>query len=177
MTFILKKTDAEKARLLLQDWNDRFSKKNKGILPVIKNAESIAKQMIETLKSEKHGHIWVAVHEESKESCGVLIADDHKDGFIIRFLISNLLNKEAKGSGRFLVEELIKLADKRNLSIRTTSQSADKFWKKCPGFQLDQSNPTDYRYQPSSSASLNFFQPESQKGKKNGSGSSSKNRP
>lgn len=172
MSFLIEKIDAEKMRLLLQDWKISFSKKKKVTAAKVRNAESIVEQMIDSLRSQKHGHLWLAKHETSKETCAVLIGDDHKDGFIIRFVLSNILDEQTKGSGRFLVQEMMNLADKRNFSIRTTSQNADKFWKGCPGFQLDRSNPTDYIYKPNSLTSQSFFKnpPPQQETKKNGPG-------
>lgn len=39
-----------------------------------------------------------------------------------------------------------------NWSVQTTSQNADAFWKKWPGFVLDKLNPTDYIFQPQNPA-------------------------
>lgn len=143
MTFELKKITAKEMSLIVEMWRDSFSRK-KGGDPITKNALSIATQMQDSLARSGHGHLWLAKDNTKEQGYALLIADDHKDGLIIRFLLSNIFDAEAKGSGKFLVQEMVNFAEKRGLNIRTTSQNADAFWKKCPGFQLDPSNPPDY---------------------------------
>lgn len=125
--------------------------------PKTKAAASIVEQMLNCLTNEKHGHLWIAKNTESKKICAVLIGNDNKNGLVIRFILSNVFELEAKGSGKFLIHEMVKLAKKNTLAIRTTSENADAFWKKCPGFQLDKLNPPDYICTPQKPSTQKFF--------------------
>lgn len=110
----------------------------------ITNANSIVKQSIDSLSSARHGHIWVATLNSKR--CAILIADDSKDELIIHFLSANTLDPEAKGSGTFLVQEMLKLAQKTHKTIRTTPENAEKYWKDKMGFHPDPLDPTQYIY-------------------------------
>ncbi|KTD47775.1 hypothetical protein [Legionella quateirensis] len=160
MTFVLEKINAETLLEQLQKWNSVFSKKRK-MSKIEHNAKSIFNQIVESL-NERHGYLWIAKRDE--QLCAVLIGDDSKNELIIRFLLSNVFDVQAKGSGAFLVREIQSFANKKNLTIRTTSQNADAFWAKS-SFQLDADNPPDFIYKPSQIAPASFFKTLSPKEK------------
>ncbi|MBL7479177.1 hypothetical protein [Legionella bononiensis] len=161
MTFVLEKINADTLLEQLQKWNSVFSKKRK-MNKIENNAISIFNQIVESL-NERHGYLWIAKRDE--QLCAVLIGDDSKKGLIIRYLLSNVFDVQAKGAGAFLVREMQSFADKKNLSIRTTSQNADAFWARS-SFQLDADNPPDFIYKPSQIVLGQFFKPVLQKEKK-----------
>lgn len=147
--FTLEKTEKNSVPeviIVLEDWKRLFAKKRQ--FPTVVNAESIVSQMLDVLKTEKHGFLWLAKHPETHKTSAVLIANDLKNEIVIRFLVSNVLDKQSKGAGKFLVSEISKFANIRNRTIRTTSQNAKKFWENCPGFQFDHSNPPDFIHKP-----------------------------
>lgn len=145
MGFIKQTIKTEDMGVILQKWYTQFSKKKSD--SKTKNAASIASQMIKAL-TEKNGYLYMAKDDINGNPQALLIANDCKNGLIIRFVLSNVLCPEAKGSGKFLVQEMVSFAEKRDLAIRTTSQNADAFWKNCPGFKLDKNNPTDFIFIP-----------------------------
>ncbi|WP_131783259.1 hypothetical protein [Legionella gresilensis] len=148
MKFKAEKVDSKRMLEVLSDWEKKFLSKKRNKIET--NAQSIATQMIKTLKDERHAHFLLAKSDESNKPCALLIGDEKDKLIIIRFILSNVFDTDAKGSGRFLVEAITKFADAKKFSIRTTSQNADAFWKKCPGFKLDEANPPDFIYKPDS---------------------------
>lgn len=108
-------------------------------------AKSIVKQSINSLTKEVHGHIWTA--NRGPEVCAVLIADDCKDGLVIRFLVAN--GKEnGKGAGTFLVQKMLELAKKTRETIRTTPENSRKYWENKMGFKPDPANCVQLIYTP-----------------------------
>ena len=99
---------------------------------MLKTAKSISTQVIDSLESEKHGHIWIAYKD--KLPCAILIGDDSKKGLVIRYLVANLLNEDSKGSGSFLVQEMIALAKRTNQLVLTRPENSEKYWKQKMGF-------------------------------------------
>ena len=71
--------------------------------PLVERAHSIATQILSTLE-ERHAHLILA--KKGETPCAILIVDDEDDYLKIRFLVSNVLNIEAKGSGTHLIRSL-----------------------------------------------------------------------
>lgn len=131
---------------ILENWKSEFENKSKHKFECknLKVAYSIINQSITSLNEQRHGHFWVA--KRGEKVCSILIADDQKDEFVIRFLVANILDSEARGSGTFLVETMLELANKTHKTVRTTPENSDKYWKNKMGFQPDQNNPVEYIY-------------------------------
>lgn len=130
--------------LALTSWTSSSEKKN-----LTTQASKIAKKALESL-SEPHGYLWSA--QKNDTICAVLIADetvDHKGNkeILIRYLVSNVRNPTAKGTGTFLVSKLKDLAKKNLTAIVLVSDNADKYWKN-QGFTINPNDPTQYRWQP-----------------------------
>ena len=158
--FVKRNLGSEEVISALQDWDFSFGKaigRAKASSQAVKNlrtAQSVAKQSIESISQEKHGHIWCAMHGE--KICAVLVADDRAGELVIRFLVANLRDPEAKGSGTFLVQGMLDLAKKTHATVRTTPENAEKFWRDKMGFQQDPKDPVQYIYNhpPKSNAAI-----------------------
>ncbi len=148
--FVKRNLASEEVVSALQDWNCFFGKaigRSKAVSKEMKNlctARSVARQSIESISHEKHGHIWCAMHGD--KICAVLVADDRAGELVIRFLVANLRDPEAKGSGAFLVQNMLELARKTHATVRTTPENAEKFWRDKMGFQEDPKDPVQYIY-------------------------------
>jgi hypothetical protein len=169
MPFTLKNSDKNEMIAILSTWEQSFQQKTKDPAKKarMQKALSIAIQMQVTLDRHTHAHLWIAKHAETDAPMAMMIVDDtgHKEK-TIRFLLSNQKNPEARGSGRFLVEKLTQQAAPKGVKIKTTSENADNFWRKCPGFKPSPDNSGDYVCEPSlpgaiaGLGSASFFQEE-----------------
>lgn len=74
--------------------------------------------------------------------CALLIGNDDKDGLIIRFLVANVLDQDAKGSGSFLVQKMLELAQKTDALVLTRPENSEKYWQNKMGFQPAPKDPT-----------------------------------
>jgi hypothetical protein len=129
----------------LQEWNDSCSKKLgriKAAEPkkkVLETAQSIASQSLESLK-KGHAYVWAA--ERGGKIHAALIADQKGSHLIIRFLVANILDEEAKGAGTFLAKKFLEEAKKVSTLVRLTPENATKYWKNKIGFKEYPEDPT-----------------------------------
>lgn len=176
MPFTLKHSNKAEMIEILSTWEQSFQQKPKDSSKkeMRKKALSIASQMQRTLAEQTHAHLWIAKESETNAPMAMMIVDDTAQREkTIRFLLSNQKVPESKGSGLFLVHQLTEMAAPKRSKIKTTSENADKFWRKCPGFSPDPDNSGDYVCEPSSPvagadrASMSIFQaPKAQKAQK-----------
>jgi hypothetical protein len=132
MEFILNIIDASQMQAILLIWLKKFNKKAEKN-PKIENACLISEQMLHSATHHRHGYYWLA--QNGRDPAALLLADDHGRSITICFLLADILKPEiAKGAGRFLVEEMLKLTTRNHWAIHTTSQRANRFWKNCPPF-------------------------------------------
>ena len=155
MPFTLKHSNKAEMIEILSPWEQSFQQKTKDTSKkaMMKKALSIASQMQGTLAGQTHGHLWIAKNSETNVAMAMMIVDDtgHREK-TIRFLLSNQKVPESKGSGLFLVQKLTEMAARTGSKIKTTSENADRFWRKCPGFSPAPDNSGDYVCEPSSPA-------------------------
>ena len=153
MPFTLKHSNKAEMIEILSTWEQSFQQKPKDSSKkeMRKKALSIASQMQRTLAEQTHAHLWIAKESETNAPMAMMIVDDTAQREkTIRFLLSNQKVPESKGSGLFLVHQLTEMAARKRSKIKTTSENADKFWRKCPGFSPDPDNSGDYVCEPSS---------------------------
>ena len=176
MPFTLKNSDKNEMIAILSTWEQSFENRLKDLSKKAKmqKALSIARQMKDTLKSQRHAHLWIAEDSASNDPMAMMIVDDtdHKEK-TIRFLLSNLKDP-SKGSGLFLVQKLTEMVARTSSKIKTTSENAVGFWSKCPGFRPSPDNSGDYVHDPAlpvagaGLSSVSIFQ-EGQPSSKSGS--------
>ncbi|HAB98545.1 MAG TPA: hypothetical protein DCE71_01825 [Parachlamydiales bacterium] len=160
--------ESQTIQAALASWKSKFEKRMKksGESSMVQAACSIASQSLESLRSnEKHGYLWVA--QKDDEICAVLIGDDKGTNLIIRFLVADVLNPKAKGTGTFLANKMLEFAIENQRTVCTIAENADKFWKNKMGFKPNPKNSIEYIYEPgeSSSSSVENVK-EKERGKK-----------
>jgi hypothetical protein len=94
--------------------------------PLIERAHSITTQILKVL-NEPHAHLIIGFNE--RIPCSILIADDEGEYLKIRFLVTNVLNPDAKGSGSFLISDLITRFGKSKI-LKLVPERSLKYWKK-----------------------------------------------
>jgi hypothetical protein len=131
----------------VQVWSGSFRQKigrlknDSSQLRRIKSADSIARQTIDSLQTSRHGFILKA--EKNDQPCALLVADETPKEIVIRFLVADVINPEAKGSGTLLVQKIVEIAQKTNRFVRTTPENSAKYWKN-QGFSEDPLNAATY---------------------------------
>lgn len=84
--------------------------------------------------------MWAA--ERGGKIHAALIADQKGSHLIIRFLVANILDEEAKGAGTFLAKKFLEEAKKVSTLVRLTPENATKYWKNKIGFKEYPEDPT-----------------------------------
>jgi hypothetical protein len=142
-------TSNTEASEIVKSWKKTFPSRGGSIDGKTQGAHSIATQMCEALQ-RNHALLWLAQSSETSAPLALMIVDDlagrEKK---ISFLLANVKNPDARGAGRFLVQELINWAVSKQFTLRTISENADRFWSRCPGFKADSDefvfDPARYR--------------------------------
>jgi hypothetical protein len=124
-------TDKATISILASTWTSSFKKKidrNPGNpkISIIERAHSITTQILKAL-SEPHAHLIIA--KKGLIPCSILIADDEREHLTIRFLVTNVLNPDAKGSGTFLVTDLVNRLGKTK-TLKLVPERSLKYWQK-----------------------------------------------
>ncbi len=175
MPFTLSSSNKAEMIEILSTWEQSFQQKTKDTSKkaMMLKALSIAGQMQRTLAEQKHAHLWIAKHSETNAPMAMMIVDDTVGRVkTIRFLLSSQKALESKGSGQFLVHKLTEMAARTSYKIKTTSENADEFWGRCPGFSPDPDNSGEYVCEPpppvagAGPASMSIFTAPKKSGKK-----------
>ena len=119
---------------------------NRFLILLVENANSISKQLIESIISDKNSHIFFAVTDDGEYSgmvtVGIYISPTGKKAWIEDVVVDEKYRRQ--GVGQYLTESAIQFARNQQADIvMLTSKpcriSANKLYQKI-GFQLKQTN-------------------------------------
>jgi hypothetical protein len=132
----------EELSVWIQDFRSK-SKAGSKMSCSSRKASSIATQILISL-SQPHAHLFCAKKDEKIRA--VMIVDDRAYGYELRFIVSNILDPEARGAGTFLVDYL-KGSLKVGKKIILTPENSRKFWLNS-GFSENPIDPCTMVYPP-----------------------------